>query len=231
MNMISMRCRLFCAKNFGVGADPQIKTQRKLCDASRIFAKRGVVGGGKGHGNAQLYAIFRLYLGENDLENEIFVLKEQRFLSPVQADSLDRKKLAAFFESELFARMENSEKLLREQRFIMEIPARRLDPTLPEKVANEPIAVQGIADCIFFENGQPIIVDYKTDLVSDEQVLRERYSAQLDIYAEAFEKNSGTKGSAKAYIFLCPFKNNRALDKIPRLNQGGDLFMCVSRNI
>ena len=130
---------------------------------------------------------------KNDLENEIFVLKEQRFLSPVQADSLDRKKLAAFFESELFARMENSEKLLREQRFIMEIPARRLDPTLPEKVANEPIAVQGIADCIFFENGQPIIVDYKTDLVSDEQVLRERYSAQLDIYAEAFEKILGQK--------------------------------------
>ncbi len=109
-------------------------------------------------------------------------------------------------KASFFARMENSEKLLREQRFIMEIPARRLDPTLPEKVANEPIAVQGIADCIFFENGQPIIVDYKTDLVSDEQVLRERYSAQLDIYAEAFEKNSGTKGSAKSLYIPLPFQ-------------------------
>ncbi|MDO4842782.1 MAG: PD-(D/E)XK nuclease family protein, partial [Phoenicibacter congonensis] len=54
--------------------------------------------------------------------------------------------------------------------------------------ANEPIAVQGIADCIFIENGGAVIVDYKTDRVENEQALIDRYSAQLNLYAKAFEK-------------------------------------------
>ena len=125
---------------------------------------------------------------ETDLENEISLLKEQEFLSSAQADSLDRQKLAAFFSSNLFSRIKNSEKFLREQRFIIDVPASELDGTLPPIAKNEVIAVQGIADCIFFEEGKAIIVDYKTDRVSDEQTLRDRYSAQLELYAKAFER-------------------------------------------
>ena len=134
---------------------------------------------------------------EKDLENEISLLLEQKFISKVQADSLNRQRLRSFFESSLFERMCKSEKLLREQRFIIEIPAGRLDPNLPPNVADEPIAIQGIADCIFFENGQPVIVDYKTDRVDNEKILKERYAPQLEIYAEAFEKILGCKVKQK----------------------------------
>lgn len=134
---------------------------------------------------------------QKDLENEISLLLEQKFISKVQADSLNRQRLRSFFESSLFERMCKSEKLLREQRFIIEIPAGRLDPNLPPNVADEPIAIQGIADCIFFENGQPVIVDYKTDRVDNEKILKERYAPQLEIYAEAFEKILGCKVKQK----------------------------------
>ena len=128
---------------------------------------------------------------EHDLENEIDVLKEQQFITPAEADSLNREKLRHFFSSELFDRMKVCEKLLREQRFIIEIPAITLDPTLPDIAAKEPIAVQGIADCIFIEKDGAVIVDYKTDRVENEQTLIDRYSAQLDLYAKAFEKLLG----------------------------------------
>lgn len=125
---------------------------------------------------------------ERDLENEIALLREQQFISPAAADSLNREKLNRFFSGGLFGRMKNCEKLLREQRFIIEVPAITLDPSLPDIAANEPIAVQGIADCIFIESGGAVIVDYKTDRVENEQALVDRYSAQLDLYARAFEK-------------------------------------------
>ena len=32
---------------------------------------------------------------------------------------------------------------------------------LPAEVANEQVLVQGIADCVFVENGRLVIVDYK----------------------------------------------------------------------
>ena len=125
---------------------------------------------------------------EHDLENEISLLKEQQFISPAAADSLNREKLGDFFSGELFGRMKSCKKVLREQRFIIEVPAITLDPSLPDTAANEPIAVQGIADCIFIENGGAVIVDYKTDRVENEQALIDRYSAQLNLYAKAFEK-------------------------------------------
>ena len=46
--------------------------------------------------------------------------------------------------------------------------------------------IQGIADCIFEENGEYVIVDYKTDsFVSPKRL--EEYKKQIEIYARAAE--------------------------------------------
>ena len=56
---------------------------------------------------------------------------------------------------------------------------------LPPEMAEEMVVVQGIADCVFVENGELVIVDYKTDRVKSPAELVERYRAQLDVYARA----------------------------------------------
>ena len=48
--------------------------------------------------------------------------------------------------------------------------------------------IQGIADCMFQENGKIVIVDFKTDNVNDMSVLIDRYSQQLQIYKEAISE-------------------------------------------
>ena len=48
--------------------------------------------------------------------------------------------------------------------------------------------LQGIADCMFFEDGGIVLVDYKTDRVSSAGVLLDRYSRQLILYAAALER-------------------------------------------
>lgn len=56
--------------------------------------------------------------------------------------------------------------------------------------------VQGVIDLYFIEDGQLVIVDYKTDRVlrgrAGEDELRRRYSIQIDYYAMALSR-SGVK--------------------------------------
>ena len=76
---------------------------------------------------------------------------------------------------------------MRELPFTVERPAQRFSPGLP--AADSPqdrITIQGIADCVFEENGALVIVDYKTDRIKTAGELAERYTGQLHLYAEAF---------------------------------------------
>ena len=54
----------------------------------------------------------------------------------------------------------------------------------------EKILVQGIIDAYFEEDGELVLVDYKTDriLPGEEKILEERYRTQLDDYAQALER-------------------------------------------
>lgn len=52
---------------------------------------------------------------------------------------------------------------------------------------DEVTLVQGIIDVYFEEDGELVVLDYKTDKVWHDQELKERYQVQLDYYAKALE--------------------------------------------
>ena len=110
------------------------------------------------------------------------------FLAAAQRQALDLTRLSRFFESALFARICEASRIWREYAFTMPLPAKAFDDTLPEAAADEPIMIQGIADCVFEEDGALVIVDYKTDRVRDSAVLRERYKEQLSLYRRALSE-------------------------------------------
>ena len=69
---------------------------------------------------------------------------------------------------------------------------RELYPDVPESVAgDEKIIIEGVADCAFVENGELVIVDYKTDRVSSGGELKELYASQLGIYRRCLEQVIG----------------------------------------
>lgn len=91
-----------------------------------------------------------------------------------------------FFSGELAERMMASKNILREKEFMVKLS----DLNLPSKKQFDGLAgsdgmLQGIADCLFEENGGYILVDYKTDKVSDLQELVKRYDSQLELYKAA----------------------------------------------
>ena len=67
---------------------------------------------------------------------------------------------------------------------MMGVPASDLDPGFP---AEEMVLVQGIIDAWFIEDGELVLMDYKTDRVSDEKTLIDRYHIQLELYKKALE--------------------------------------------
>ena len=58
-------------------------------------------------------------------------------------------------------------------------------------MAEEPVLVQGIADCLFREGDHLVLVDYKTDRVDTADQLRDRYRSQMDFYQKALESIFG----------------------------------------
>lgn len=121
---------------------------------------------------------------KDDLDEEIENLVSGGFITEEQGKSLDKKRLASFFNSSLAKRMFNSDKIYREIKVSTFLSANEVYSI----DFDDKILVQGIADCVFEESGQLVLVDYKTDRVKDENELLERYKKQLTFYKYAIEK-------------------------------------------
>ncbi len=121
---------------------------------------------------------------KNDLENEIRRLVDLSYLSDIQAESLSREKLTAFFDGEFARRMFESDRIYREIKVASFVPANEIENTSYD----DKILIQGIADCVFEENGELVLVDYKTDYVKSEEELLELYKKQIAFYKSAISK-------------------------------------------
>jgi ATP-dependent helicase/nuclease subunit A len=68
---------------------------------------------------------------------------------------------------------------------------------------DETVVVQGIVDAYFVENGEIVLLDYKTDRVSEGKELVRRYHVQLDMYARVLEKITGMRVKEKIIYSFC----------------------------
>lgn len=119
-----------------------------------------------------------------DLEAEIERLVSMSYLDEEQAKSLDRQRLNSFFSSDFAKRMFASSEIFREIKVTSYVPVCELEDTS----FTDKVLVQGIADCVFEENGELVLVDYKTDKVNSPEELLERYKNQLMFYKNAVSK-------------------------------------------
>lgn len=123
-----------------------------------------------------------------DIEKELARLVDGGFLSEEEGKAVNIEAIKRFFNSAIAKRIFASENVLREKKFSTFFPASYFYPELKGELGEELVGVQGIADCVFVENGELVIVDYKTDSRVTPEELSERYSAQLDIYRKALSQ-------------------------------------------
>lgn len=126
---------------------------------------------------------------KNNLEAEILRLTDKAFITAEQAESLSREELSTLFNSSFAERMFNSDRLYREFKISSFVKLRDIE----DIDSDEKILVQGISDCIFEENGELVLVDYKTDRVKNENQLLNMYKNQISFYRNAVSKALGKK--------------------------------------
>ena len=123
-----------------------------------------------------------------DIKAQLQLLTDEGYLTQAQADSVDIEKARSFIDSELVTRCLNADKVYKEYRFNIRIPANRVDPEIEESLSEETVILQGAVDLAFVEDGELVIVDYKTDRVKAPEDLAERYASQLLLYKDAMEE-------------------------------------------
>ena len=147
----------------------------------QFMSKSGLTPAQRGTAAHKFFQYANYSAAESDLDAEINRLLEWEFISEKEAESIDKNNIKSFFVSDIYKRIKNSLTLLREYKFMVEYPYN-----------DSKTIVQGIADCIFEEDDGLVILDFKTDNVSDVNELCERYEEQLRIYKYAitqiFEK-------------------------------------------
>lgn len=153
---------------------------------SSHFAPRGNEVGNALHQALQFSDFERLAKDPEEelarLVNEKFILESQRKLIPLE-------KIRRFTQSDCFKNLLASEHYSKEERFLFPIPAKELFG----ETAEGEILIQGVLDCYSINGNEAVILDYKTDRVSSEQELIDRYRVQMDLYAEALKRVKGLK--------------------------------------
>ncbi|MFD2333837.1 UvrD-helicase domain-containing protein [Cohnella sp. GCM10020058] len=139
-------------------------------------------------------------LSPNRAEAETAALLErlisQQILTREQREAAEQVDIAAFFRTELYARMSRAPRLWREWPFSAGISAAEAHPSVaPDGLQRETVLIQGVLDCLFDDGDSLVLVDYKTDDVPDRdwQVAAEKHRFQMEMYARAVEDIMGRK--------------------------------------
>lgn len=130
------------------------------------------------------------------VKDELSKLYAKGQLTELEYQAVTPEMLMRFFASSIGKEVMAAQKLWREFRFSVLVPANHLAP-------GETMILQGVAD-LFFETEQGIVlVDFKTDAGNVEKAeAQHRYGEQLRAYAYALEQIFKKRVSRKVLFFL-----------------------------
>lgn len=140
----------------------------------------------------------------NDIKFQVDQMVINELLTQKEAETVDYHRINRFLHSELGKRLIKAERLYREVPFNIEVRSTEIYRDLPEDLyGDDTILLQGVIDCYFEENGEIVLIDYKTDYVQDNEVdvMKEKYRMQIEYYTMALQQIMGRKVRER-YIYL-----------------------------
>lgn len=114
------------------------------------------------------------------LRDNLHKMMECGCLTADEAKLVNLRRLTAFYNSPIGQRILESQEVRREWGFNL-------------KLTEQDTLLQGVIDCAFIENGQWVLLDYKTDRIEDEEAFVQHYAMQLEWYARALERITDKK--------------------------------------
>lgn len=138
---------------------------------------------------------------------QIEAMISQGLLLENEYKAIDMEKIYKFFFSKLGQRAiiaAKKDRLFKERSFLLE-----------EKSGEDKIVIKGEIDCYFEEDGEFVLIDYKTNYIDErddidlqEDKLVKRYKNQIAIYKKALEEG-GEKKVKEAYLYFASIGSSR----------------------
>jgi ATP-dependent helicase/nuclease subunit A len=147
-------------------------------------------------------------VNEKVIMDQLNWMVNQELLTAEQSEVIDVKLIAQFFSSALGQRFFKAKAVHREIPFTVSLPAREVYPDWNE--AEEAIFVQGIIDCILEDEDGLVLIDFKSDGITDrykggfeqaKPILEDRYKLQINLYTKAIEQ-IWKRNVAERYLFF-----------------------------
>ncbi|MBQ9832858.1 MAG: PD-(D/E)XK nuclease family protein, partial [Clostridia bacterium] len=135
------------------------------------------------------------------VEKEIARLVLEGHLLKEEAEAVNRASIVGFFASDIGRRLCASDRIERELKFNHRINA----SAVMDAPDDEKILLQGMIDCCFIEDGEWVILDYKTDYIaypSEKYEAAQKHKKQVSLYADALFALSGIQVKEKYVCFL-----------------------------
>lgn len=151
---------------------------------------------------------------ENEIESQIESIVKRNIMTDEEANTININWIKRFIKSDIFKiilKADEEERLYKEKAINYSININRVykDEDIDD---SERMMMVGIIDLFFEdEDGNLVLMDYKTDFVPDNnyEMIEERYKVQLQMYKEAMENISGKKVK-KVYLYM--FSKGKLLD-------------------
>ena len=164
-------------------------------------------------------------LARGGVSAEIERLVSERYISAEDAALVRLDEIELFRNSRLFSEMRSAKKMYRELRFNINFPASAFteDEKKRKIYENKCVLVQGVIDCIIERSdGELLLIDYKTDRLSDAELknkalaaekLTRVHASQLSYYKMAVEKMFG-KPPLSVAIYSLPLGDTVEINDI-----------------
>ena len=155
------------------------------------------------HGNAvhkaMQYLNFAVCTDVAAVEAELMRLTRQGYLSEEQASMVNPQDIARFFSTELGQKLRQGN-VVREFKFSLLVPA----DVFGEGLAQEQVLLQGVVDCALLQEDGIVIIDFKTDAVTEDTIAQKQvqYAPQVLAYAQAMQRIYGKPVKQRLLYFF-----------------------------
>ena len=138
------------------------------------------------------------------LKEQLREMTAKGIFSPEEAGRIRTRDTAKFLRSDLGQRLIHGGEIRREWPFTLQV------------YPDQPMMVQGIIDAVFREDGEWVILDYKTDWDTAEETFVPRHQAQMNWYRMAVERITGI---GVKEMWLVGLRGNKAY-RVERMEVG-----------
>ena len=118
-------------------------------------------------------------------------MTQRKLMSELQREVVRPSRLAEFLSGETGLRLRAAKQVHREMPFNTLAPTDWALTDAEKRGASGEILVQGAIDCFFLEDGQWVLLDYKTNRAENLEEIRAFYARQLELYAYALKRITG----------------------------------------